>query len=329
MLYSYFKIKDKHYKTLNCIKNNLNPQQDTLAIKKKINKLNEYQFFFLLNDLLHEYPMEHLSLHTLELFFEKGEINIKQNYHLPFQDSSIENDFAPATAKWVYFKYKNDVDYITDYFLNTKEYPKETLITKLLVLSDKILELIFHPLIQIKSYFVLYVENDKNIENDENLYFLRNIIMALESRVNQILELSFKIQEKINTLSKISIQNENYLIDTNDETLKKLYFGLEQNMLIDQDKTSLKQFLEVLKQDWNAHNSIIHLEMGNIQFKYFIDCMHQFLHLKIPITFIQRSGNIRNKNGIIKAGSMYTTSSNNSIKQKDLELIKSVFEELQ
>lgn len=329
MLHSYFKIKDKHYKTLNCIKNNLNYQQDALSIKKKMNKLNEYQFFFLLNDLMHEHPMEHFSLHTLELFFEKGEIIINQNYHLPFQDSSIWNDFVPATADWVYFKYKNDVDYVTDYFLNTKEYPKETLITKLLVLSDKIFELIFHPLIQIRNSFELYIENEHIVEKDEKFHFLKGIINALDSREKQILELSYNIQEKIDTLSKISIQNENYLIDTNNETLKKLYFGLEQNMLIDQDKTSLKQFLEVLKHDWNTHNSIIHLEIGNIQFKYFIDCMHQFLHIKIPLTFIQRSGNIRNKNGIIKAGSMYTTSSNNSIKQKDIELIKSVFEELQ
>lgn len=327
MLQSYFKIKDKHYKTLDYIKNNLNSQQNALTIKKKINKLNDYQFFFLLGDLMDHYPIEHFTEDTLQLFFKKSELLLNRSEYFSLRASGNVNDFVPVIVDNALLNCKNNVESLIDYFLNTKEYPKETLITKLLVLAEKIFKDIYHSSIIIKLTFDQYLENDKNITRDKKYDFQNDIARALNNYEIHVSELSFRIQKKIDTLSKTNIQNENYLIDIDKEILNKLYFALEKNMFIDQNKTTLQQFINVLKLDWKDHKSVIYLEMNNKQFKYFIDCIDNFFKTKIHITFIERSGNIENKNGKIKARAVYSSFSNNSdIKKK--ELIKSIFEKI-
>ncbi|RVT71209.1 hypothetical protein EOD40_17515 [Flavobacterium sufflavum] len=328
MLHSYFKIKNKHYKTLDYINSNSNSKDENLFIKKKIKKLNQYQYFFFLNNILENNNLKNISINTLELFFEKSEIILNASEYISLQKNGNTNDFVPVKEDWITFHHKDNLKSLIDYFLNTKEYPKETLITKLLVLSERTLTDILQSIFILRVLIDEYVDEILNGDVDEKYYFLILISNGLENEIGHVQWLLDSIQEKIDSLSKTNIQNENYLIDIDNEILKKLYWGLEKNMLIDQEKTSLKQFIEVLKHDWKTHNSIMHLEMDNIQFRYFIECIDQFLKTKIPLTFIQRSGNIRNKNGKIKAGSMYTAGSNNIIKQKDIELIRSIFEKI-
>jgi hypothetical protein len=264
MLHSYFKIKDKHYKTLDYIKNNLNSGQNTLSIKKKINKLNEHQFFFLLGDLMYHHPIEHLTVNTFKFFFEIRETIISEDDYLPFQDYANDYVHIPITDSYVAFTYKKELESLVDYYLSTKEYPKESLITKLLVLSDKILENIYQQVNTIKYYFLRYVEHQENIDNDIKVCYSMDIIIALENYEKDLLELNYKIQEKISILSEPNFKTGNYIITTDNEILKKLYSGLEKFMYIDQNKTTLNQFIEVLKLDWQAHNSVIYLQMDNI-----------------------------------------------------------------
>ncbi|PWA05999.1 hypothetical protein [Flavobacterium laiguense] len=328
MLYSYFKIKDKHYKTLDYIKNNLNSEQNTLSIKKKINKLNEYQFFYLFSDILYYYPINQLTIDTLGSFFEIEIRNINEVDALPFQDNNPADDFIPIRDSFATFNYTERLPHLIDYYLNTKEYPKETLTTKILVLSDKILGNIHQQVCAIKYYFLRYVEYKESIDSGIKVYYSMDIIVALENYEKNLLEIYEKIQEKISTISKLTLKTGNYMINIDKEILKKLYFGLEKFMFIDQKKTTLDQFIEVFELDWDAHNSIVYLEMDNIQFNFFIECIHDFFNAKIPITFIERSGNIENKNGKIKAKSVYASVSKSNMIPKDFKSIKSIFEEI-
>lgn len=328
MLYSYFNIKNKHKKTLNYIKCNIDSLENKPSVIKKIKKLNDCQFFFLITDLMNHLSRDQFIENALELFFTRSEILLNTDQYFDLKKNDRLNEFKPFIEEFVSSNYKEEVQSLINYFLETKEYPKETLMTKLLVLSDNIFEFIFHPASHLSIFINEYLEQKIDYEKNENYNFLNGISNDLNNTINGVVILSERIQEKIDSLSKTNIKNENYLIDTDNNILKKLYFSLEKNMFIDQNKTSLDQFINVLKLDWNSHNSIIHLEMDNIQFKYFIDCFNQFLKINIQKTFIQRAGNIRNKNGQIKANSMYTTGSNYVIKQKDFELIKSIFEKI-
>ncbi|WPO78197.1 hypothetical protein [Flavobacterium sp. KACC 22761] len=328
MLHSYFRIKNKHHKTLDFINDNLNSQEDNLSIDKKIKKLNEFQFFHLLSELMYNHPIKHFSINTISLFFKRQETNVNEDDYLPFQD--YDKDFVriPITGSYVVFNSKKELRYLVDYYFKTKEYPKETLITKLLVLSDKILEHISQKVHTIKYYFLNHLQKEENHHNDLTVSFFVDIITALEDYEKDLLKLYDEIQGKISGLSGSISNNENYTITTDNEILRKLYFGLEKFMYIDQSKTSLTEFIDVLKLGWKEHNSVIYLQMDNLQFKYFIECLNQFLSIKIPLTFIELSGNIQNKNGRIKANSIYTSVSKSIIKTKDLELIKSIFEKL-
>lgn len=327
MLYSYFRLKDKHFKTLKLIKKSLNSKSNNLPKRKKINGLNEYQYFYLLNDLINHYPIEKFTVNELELFFKTNKVILNYSPSV-FSDNEVVDEFVPVYADFVSLNYKKNVYSVVDYFFETKEYPQETLLTKLLVLSDKIFELIFDPLLNIRSCVDSYLETNKGSEDEEKLLFLIEISLSLQNHERNVLELIDKIQNKIESLSKNSIQKESYLIDTDDRVLKKLYFGLEKFMYLDQNKTSLSQFIEVLKFDWQSHESIIYLQMDNIQFKYFIECLSQFLNIKIPLTFIERSQNIRNINGVIKASSIRSSYSRAYGVNKDFETLRLIFESL-
>lgn len=133
---------------------------------------------------------------------------------------------------------------------------------------------------------------------------------------------------KFNNVPKNLSENQNYLIETDNGILEKLYIGLEKNLFIDQSKTTLKQFIEVLKLDWQNHNNIITLEMDNIQFKFFLELMNIYLNIKIPMTIIERANNIHNNNGNIKANSVYTSVSKSKMEAKEAEVIKFIFTQL-
>ncbi|MFV8271510.1 hypothetical protein ACNQGP_16460 [Flavobacterium sp. GT2N3] len=328
MLHSYFKIKNKHHKALNYIKDNVYSKKDMLSVTKKIKKLNDYQFYFLLCDLMDHLPNDLFIENTLELFFTKSDVILNTHEYLSLQRDDKLDDFVPVTANWVNFNNKNNLESLIDYFLKTKEYPKATLITKLLVLSDNIFTYMFHPVLTLRIYIDEYLEQTIDVAKNEKYEFFKVISSALDNELQHVLILSERIQEKIDSLSITNIQNENYLIDIDNEILKKLYFGLEKHMFIDQHKTTLEQFIDVLKLDWQDHNSVIHLEMDNIQLNFFIESMNNFLHTKIPLTFIERAKNIQNKNGLIKSRSVYTSVSKSKMFPKNAEVIKSIFNAL-
>jgi hypothetical protein len=327
MIYSYFQIKDKHNNVLNGIKNNLYSQDKKSFVKKKVKKLNEYQFCFIFNDLMQHYKIAHFPLDVLELFFERSKITINKSEYFSFNESGNLKDFVPFNVDWINFNCKNDLDSFIAYMLETKEYPRETLLTKLLVLSDRLFDDIFHPLENIRIRFQDYIEDATRNGKSMKFDYLKEIILALENHQKHILELSYRIQEKVDKLST-NTRSQNYLIVTDDEIIKKLYQELNKFDFIDENKTSMKQFIEVLKSDWKAHNSVIYLKMDNIQFKFFIDCINQFLRTKIPLSFIQAAKNIENNNGKINSKSVRSSVSKSKMLCKDYEVIKVIFEKL-
>lgn len=124
--------------------------------------------------------------------------------------------------------------------------------------------------------------------------------------------------------------SENYNIIVNKKILNKLYNELKRYSFINENKTSQKDFMNVLLLDWVDHKSTIFLEMNNPQTQLFFNSLNESLGIKIPLTQIEFSQKIENKNGLIKANSIYASTSkskNTSIfpKQGDLliEIIKS------
>ncbi|MEC5166899.1 hypothetical protein RCH18_002648 [Flavobacterium sp. PL11] len=276
---------------------------------------------------MQHYKIAHFPLDVLELFFARSKITINKSEYFSFNESGNLKDFVPVNVDRINFNCKNDLDSFIAYMLETKEYPRETLLTKLLVLSDKLFENIFHPLMNIRMRLENYIENANRNGNTMKFDYLEEIILALDNQQKHILELSYSIQEKVDKLS-INTNRLNYLIVTDNKFLKKLYRELNKFDFIDENKTTLEQFIEVLKSDWKAHNSVIYLNMDNIQFKFFIDCISQFLRTKIPLSFIQLAGNIENNNGKINSKSVRSSVSKSKMLCKDYEVIKVIFEKL-
>ncbi len=121
--------------------------------------------------------------------------------------------------------------------------------------------------ISILSHYITKNISLKNTETNKKNYliFILEKILKLEEK---LIELDEVIVTKINSYNVK--RDGNYFIDTNTELLKKLYSELEKSDFIDIHKTSQEEFIEVLKSDWDEHNSIIHLKMDSIQFGYFI-----------------------------------------------------------
>lgn len=322
MIHNYFTLKEKQYKISNFLINNQNPNTIDLSIKKKISKLNEYQHFSLFSDFFISKPLNQILKEELDHFVEvlKKTNNEIDDY---FPRSNF-NTSESNTDYFLVFNYKKGVSHLVNHYLNTKEYPKQTLITKLLFLKEKIQFSFIQPLTIIKPTFEYYVSNKDNINND-NIIFIRDLMDELVQIEERYLDYINKIDNKINSFS--TAKTGNYLITVDDEILIKVYNGLEKNDFIDIHKTSLEQFVEVLKSDWGKHKSIIYLNMDNIQFKYFVKCLDEYFKIGFQLTHIEYSGNIENKNGKIKAKSVYTSVSKSGMEPKDFELIKSIFEE--
>lgn len=336
MLDSYFRFKDKHYKTLESLKDNLNSEENNLFTVKKIKKLNDYQFFYLLSHLMYHHPIEHFTLDTLELFFETKKIILNDNDYdddyLPFQD--FDKNYTPVLPittfhHYVTHNFAEGVGSLANYYLSTKKYSKKIWLTKLFILSDKIIEDIHQQVSTVKYYFRRYIENEENPDNYLKVNHSMEIVVALENYEIVLQQLYKRIHEKISTLSSSISKTGNYNLNTNDEILEKFYFRLEKFMFIDQNKTTLNQFIEVLKLDWQSHNSIIHFQMDNIQFRYFINRINQFFKTNISMTSMFYSGNIETKNGKINPSAIYTSASKSIIKlPKKHKLIESIFENL-
>ncbi|MBP6424303.1 MAG: hypothetical protein KA278_01125 [Flavobacterium sp.] len=335
--YPYFKNTDENYSgAVKEIYEDLNELNEKTF--NAIGRLNEHQFFLFLANYIYYFRFTDIDITTLKHFFYfKFKYKIENNFSLPFQDNTEDNEEAKyriLPEESLSFNCEKKLAELVTFYLDIKEYPKETQSHMLLVLSDKMYEHILYPLNIFKNALIDYVDN-VNIEDNncdiKKISFLLEINGALKEYENYLDKLQSQIYERIALLtkSKNGTRNENYSINIDSNLLKKLYYGLEKFMFIDQTKTTLDQFIEVFELDWKAHNSIIYLEMDHIQTRYFFDCMDQYLKTKIYSTFIERAGNIENKNGKIKANNIYTSVSKSNLDPKKHSLIKSIFEELQ
>ncbi len=118
--------------------------------------------------------------------------------------------------------------------------------------------------------------------------------------------------------------SKNYNLSTNNKILNKLYNELRRYSFINEEKTSYEDFINVLTLNWNDHESIIFLEMNNPQTQLFFNSLNEYLDIKIPLTQIEFSKKIENKNGLLKAKSIYASvskSKNFSISPKQSDLL--------
>ena len=327
MIYSYFKYSKNHDKFAKYLKNNCIEPKENLSIKRKINKFNEFQFLTLLVDVTiygFDYP---LTIDTLNYFFYLDfDVQSENQYHLyelrHIDDPYLQKIFMGEVKAYLNCRY--ELDLLINYIFETSEYSKQSKIRKLTVLSDRVLNDMWHDLLSVKYLFTNFCEN-KNNYNDERLDVFVLINKALEDYENHIYMSIDGLQEKIENLSKPNFTNEKSLLNIDNKILKKIYFGLEKHMFIDQEKTSEEDFIKVFKSDSESHNSIVYFNMDNIQFNFFINSIYKFLNIKINLTSIELLGKIENKNGKIKAKSIYVSVSKSGMQPKNYKLIESIF----
>lgn len=341
--YPYFKQYNKrYYQAVNEIHKDLS--EINAKTFSSIGRLNESQFFLFLSNYTYYFRFEDIDSTTLKHFFYiHYDYTIESNEPLPFQDhQEVKNEEKSntITEQSLAFNCKAELSKLLAFYLEMREYPKETHSHMLLVLSDKIYEHISYPLSIFKSALINHIDN-VNIEvnnfDNKKISFLLDINEALEKYENHLEKLQSQIHKKVMILTKSKNVNKhgnkngNYQISINNGDLRNLYKSLEKIMLIDQNKTSLNQFIEVFENDWESHNSIIHLEMDNILFKYFIDCLETYFDIKIQLSTIEYSAKIANKNGIIKANAIYSSMAQYrkfTKERDDIKILKSMFEKI-
>ena len=315
MIYNYYKRKEKYFKILDILRGDLLTDSEIKSVKANVKKMNEYHFFNLLNDLIYYKSIHNLTIKELSCFFITEQKVSYENYLLPFMDSFDDNKHVYET--YLSLNFRNELENIVDYLINTKEYPKSTLRTKLLYLKDCMYNDNFLMIECAKESFISYCDNIENSnENSTKISFSLDVIGTLNEYENELNSIIKKINKKIDSLNTVIPKRGNYLVDLDNELLKDLYSLLEKNMFIDQNKTTQNQFIQVLKSNWEDHNSIIHLEMDNRQFYTFISKMDEYLGFKISIPSIEFAENIENKNGKIKANSIYSSKSGKIIPPK-------------
>jgi hypothetical protein len=328
MIYSYFKYSKNHDNFAKYLKNNCKDNKENLSIKRKINKFNEFQFLTLLVDVTlyrYDYP---LTIDTLNYFFDLDfEVQSKNQFHL-YELKHINGTYFPEISieeVKVYLNCSYELDFLIDYIFETSEYSKQSKIRKLTELRNRVLNDLFHDLFRVKYLFTDLCKN-KNNYNDEKLEIFILINKALEDYGNHLSMSIDSLDEKIENLSKPNFTNENPLLNIDNKILKKIYFGLEKHMFIDQEKTSEEDFKKVFTSLSKSHNSIVYFNMNNIQFNFFINSIYKFLNIKIKLTSVEHMGNIENKNGKIKARSIYVSVSKSEMQPKNYNLIESIFE---
>lgn len=324
MIHNYFKPKKNQYKLLKFLITKPSSNKVDLKIKKKISNLNEYQYFSLFSDFIFTKTINLMTIEELEHFFNFEETIHYQDNYLPFSDIDTEELFKEID---IVFNCKNELENLVEYHLNTKEYPKQTIITKLNFIRENIINAFLNDLSISKSLISAFLKrNDLIKEYDAKTDFVKMILIEITKFEKKLLSLENQINDTINNFS--TKRKGNYLINVKDEIIEKLYIGLKKYDFIDIDKTSQKQFLEVLKLDWTKHKSIIYLKLDNIQFNYFIKCCEKYLNIKIALTNLEDAKNIKTKNGSINAKSMYSSKSRSNTTPKENDYINSIFEEI-
>lgn len=322
MLYSFFKTKDNHYKIFNNLKNNISDSENNSSIIRKIERYNEFQFIGLLSQAILHFGVKNITLQTLQCFFlYKDYENI-----FPFvnPDDIDDDQIKRLIEEEVCFNCKHELNYLIEYLLSTREYAKDTHIAKLKVLKEKIIDTLWRDIIIIKSIFSNYSKQPEKLIDKEKLNFITLILKELENFDDNLSANIDLLQEKIDDLSKRNYKYTSCLLDIDHVILKKLYTGLEKYNFIDQDITSVIQFIEVFTLDSKSHKSTVHFLMDNIQFHCFIHAIKEICNKQIEMTTIECAGNITNNNGLINAKSVYASASKALMGAKDSESIRSI-----
>ncbi|MFV8334265.1 hypothetical protein [Flavobacterium sp. GSP14] len=323
MIYQYFKTNKNEDKLLKFFKNNPDPHTINHKIKKKISKLTEYQHYSLFCGFIFSKPRDIITKEELSHFVKYKKKRDKR-VDMYFPRSNV-NTSSPDKLFYLIFDNKKDLYSLVYYYLTTNEYPKQTLITKLLFLKENIQNNFLNSLRTINLTLRDYAYAQKNYDNDniDTYQYLMEELYDVEQRYKDHIK---NIDDRINSFSATKAGS--YLVSVDDNILKKIYKGLEL-YFIDINQTTVQQFITVLKSDWESHNYVIHLKMDNIQFDYLFKLLEQLFNIKMSYANMEYSGNIENKNGKIKASSIYASASNvvkKGTDPKDKDLIKSILE---
>lgn len=234
------------------------------------------------NDFENNYPFEILVRSSVEVYFEENFKNLKERYLKLNPIKKNQSHFGMSLFPIIYG--------IEDWkIFVTKS------ISKVQVIENRE---------KVRDYYVSCLETFEILTNQKYLkinYSLYNL-EALKQWIKSI------------NIKNLSIANEilaenNFDLDIQDNNLEILFKGLKCNGFIDTIKTNYKDFCNVLKLDWNTHESILHLEMDHPHTKFFFNALSEKLNLEISFRKIESSKKIKNKNGFIKASSLYSSTS--------------------
>ena len=337
MIINYFQKNKDYFKIRKLLMNN-NPETTDKKIKNKIKKLNEFEHFSLFCEVFIEKPLYPFTKEYFSYFTKKKKkSNQKIDDFFPRSNSNTSNSNKDY---YLVFNCNKDFEKLIINHLTTKEYSTETLVKKLLIIEEYLLQYFLDPLEiliptlknQLKKTNKLFIENDT---------FIFDLIEELEHNKKNYDNLLNSIENKIKSLSNDSIENNqiknntslkkikgNYQIEVKNEVLEEIYNELNRYDFIDIDRTSKEDFIKVFKLDWKDHDSVIHFKITNVEVKFFIECFDEVLKEKIPLTFIEHAGNIKTKDRIFKASTLYSGGSQSENNSPNIKIIRSIFEKI-
>lgn len=319
---------------------NNNPETTDKKIKNKIKKLNEFEHFNLFCEVFFEKPLYPFTKENFSHFTKKRKkSNHKIDYFFPRSNS---NTSITSKDYYLVFNCNKDFEELIINHLTTKEYSTETLVKKLLIIKDYLLEHFLSPLEiiiptlknQLKKTNNLFIENDVFIsdlieeleQNEEKYNYLLN---NLDIKIKSLLIDSEALHEqKVKNNSPSKKIKSSYQIIIKNETLEELYKELDKHDFIDIDRTSKEDFIKVFKLDWKEHNSVIHFKISNVELKFFIKCFNEVLNEKIPLTFFETAGNLKTKDRIFKASNLYSGGKQSQNNSPKIKIISSIFEKI-
>lgn len=339
MIINYFQKNKDYFKIRKLLMNN-NPETTDKKIKNKIKKSNEFEHFSLFCEVFIEKPLYPFTKEYFSHFTKKRE---KSQYNIDDIFTRSNRNISNSDKEYyLEFNCKKDFQELIINLLRTKEYSKETLTKKLLITKEYLLEHFLSPLEiiiptlknQLKRTNNLFIENDM---------FISDLIEELEHNKENYNNLLNSIENKVKSLSNDSVENNqikiknnssskkikgNYQIGVKNEVLEEIYNELNRYDFINIDRTSKEDFIKVFKLDWKDHDSVIHFKITNVEIKFFIECFNEDLNEKIPLTFIEHAGNIKTKDRIFKASTLYSGGNQSKNNSPNIKIIRSIFEKI-
>ena len=310
MMYSYLLVDDKYEDLLFKILSFPIFPTHIASAREEMKKVDETNFFTIFYEFTRVCPVKDLRLIDLERFFT-------------LRTSTYYENGKDFNDTYVTINFKKTIRDILTNLLNKKINSKQVLINKLLEIKEDIIECNLPMLNYIIVILSDYCDLDEGFDESKKIHFLLNIIDALIDYEDELFKLIDDIDIKINSLSPT--KKGNYKVKADHNTLLKIYNNLEKNDFIDIYKTSLKNFIDVFKLDFESHKFIVDLNMDKIQFNYFIKLFDDHLKSNIPLALVEYAGNITTKGKKISASVIYSSASRNKMGPKRQEILESIF----